>query len=176
MKPPYVIYTGNLYPHKNIPVLIKAVELAKIDLAIVCARSVFENRLPVSPRVHYLGRLSDGQLVSLYHNAVAFTFPSLIEGFGLPGLEAMAAGLPVIAARASCLPEVYGDAALFFDPHDPVDLADKIKALLIDKKLRQMLIAKGQLQVKKYSWAKMSNETWEIYQSVLNSHTPVHGS
>lgn len=167
MKSPYVVYTGNLYPHKNIPLLIRAVELAKIDLEVVCTRSVFEKRLPVSARVQYLGRLTDEQLVNLYRGAVAFVFPSLIEGFGLPGLEAMAAGLPVIAARASCLPEIYGDAALFFDPHDPVDLADKIRALLIDKKLRQSLIAKGQQQVKKYSWAKMAKETWQIYQAAL---------
>ena len=94
-------------------------------------------------------------------------FPSLIEGFGLPGLEAMAAGLPVIAARASCLPEIYGDAALFFDPHDPVDLADKIQSLLIDKKLCQKLIVKGQSQVTKYSWAFMASQTWQIYQAAL---------
>lgn len=161
----FVVYTGNLYPHKNIPVLIQAMELAKVNLAIVCARSVFEKRLPVSPRVQYLGRLTDEQLVNLYQGAVAFVFPSLIEGFGLPGLEAMATGLPVIAARASCLPEVYGDAALFFDPHDPVDLADKIKALIIDKKLRQKLIAAGHIQVNKYSWATMATQTWEIYQA-----------
>ncbi len=164
-----VVYTGNLYPHKNIPVLIRAVELAKVNLAIVCARSVFEKRLPVSPRVQYLGRLTDEHLVNLYHGAVVFVFPSLIEGFGLPGLEAMAAGLPVIAARASCLPEIYGDAALFFAPHDPVDLADKIQSLLIDKKLRQKLIAKGQLQVKKYSWATMAAQTWQIYQTALKT-------
>ncbi len=164
---PFVVYTGNLYPHKNVSVLIHAVELAKVDLAIVCARSVFADRLPASPQVHFLGRLTDTELVALYKKALAFTFPSLIEGFGLPGLEAMAAGLPVIAARASCLPEIYGDAALFFNPYDPVDLADKIKALLIDKKLRQKLIAKGQLQVKKYSWATMAAQTWEIYQTVL---------
>ncbi|MEK7091007.1 MAG: glycosyltransferase family 1 protein [Patescibacteria group bacterium] len=167
MKIPYVVYTGNLYPHKNIPVLIRAVELAKIDLAIVCARSIFEKRLPISSRVQYLGRLTDEQLVDLYHGALAFVFPSLIEGFGLPGLEAMAAGLPVIAARASCLPEVYGDAALFFDPHDPVDLADKIKALLIDSKLRQKMINLGKSQVKKYSWATMAAQTWQIYQAAL---------
>ncbi|KKU03261.1 MAG: Glycosyl transferase, group 1 [Candidatus Amesbacteria bacterium GW2011_GWB1_47_26] len=162
---PFVVYTGNLYPHKNILVLIRAVELAKVNLAIVCARSVFADRLPTSPRVFYLGQLSDEQLVGLYQQAAAFTFPSLIEGFGLPGLEAMAVGLPVIAARASCLPEIYGDAALFFSPHDPVDLADKIQSLLIDKKLREMLIAKGQMQVKKYSWATMAAQTWEIYQA-----------
>ncbi len=164
---PFIVYTGNLYPHKNIPVLIRAVELAKIDLKVVCARSVFEKRLPISSRVQYLGRLTDEQLVDLYHRALAFVFPSLIEGFGLPGLEAMAAGLPVIAARASCLPEIYGDAALFFDPHDPVDLADKIQSLLIDKKLCQKLIVKGQSQVTKYSWAFMASQTWQIYQAAL---------
>ena len=78
----------------------------------------------------------------------------------------MAAGTPVIAARASCLPEIYGDAAIFFDPHDPVDLADKINSLLIDPKLRQKYITLGIEQVKKYSWATMAKTTWQIYQAV----------
>lgn len=162
---PFVVYTGNLYPHKNVPVLIRAIELAKVNLAIVCARSIFEKRFPVSPRVQYLGRLTDEQLVGLYQQALAFVFPSLIEGFGLPGLEAMAAGTPVIAAHASCLPEIYGDAAIFFDPHDPVDLADKINSLLIDPKLRQKYITLGKKQVSKYSWATMAKVTWQIYQA-----------
>ncbi|MBI2008531.1 glycosyltransferase family 4 protein, partial [Candidatus Amesbacteria bacterium] len=166
---PFMVYTGNLYPHKNVGVLIKAADKLKIDVVIVCARSVFEKRLPLSPRVHYLGRLTDPELVQLYHEATAFVFPSLIEGFGLPGLEAMAVGLPVIAARASCLPEIYGDAALYFDPCSVDDLTTKTRLLLSDEKLRSTLIFKGKFQVKKYSWRKMSLQTWKIYQNVLSS-------
>lgn len=167
-KKPFIVYTGNLYPHKNVPILIKAVEKLKLNLAIVCARSVFANRLPKSKYVHFLGELTDGQLVDLYSRAEAFVFPSLIEGFGLPGIEAMATGLPVIAARASCLPEIYEDAAVYFNPSDPNDLAQKIKIVMNDKKLRQNLITKGKLQVSRYSWATMANQTWQIYLQELH--------
>ena len=174
---PYVIYTGNLYPHKNIPVLFSAIKLleGKVNLVISCARSVFTKRVEdlivkdhLQNSVKFLGLVPDVDLVSLYRQSLAFVTPSLIEGFGLSGLEAMAAGTPVIAARASCLPEVYGDAALFFDPHDPADLVARITSLLTDVKLRQQLIAKGKKQVKKYSWSNMASQTWQIYQNALH--------
>lgn len=165
----YLVYTGNLYPHKNVGILIQAVERLQLDLKIICARSVFENRLPKSKHTHFLGRLSDEEIMKIYKQATAFVFPSLIEGFGLPGLEAMAVGLPVIAANASCLPEIYSDAALYFDPHNINDLILKIKSVISDIKLRQMLIAKGKLQVAKYSWVKTSQQTWQIYQKVLKN-------
>jgi glycosyltransferase involved in cell wall biosynthesis len=172
---PYVIYTGNLYPHKNVSTLITAVDIINSEnklkrplyLAIVCARSVFADKLPKSPWVKYLGRVTDAELASLYHHSSAFVFPSLIEGFGLPGLEAMSVGTPVIAAYATCLPEVYGNAALYFEPTNPTDLADKITLLLHDHKLHQELSSKGKLQAQKYSWEKMSSATWNIYQSLL---------
>src|SRR3972149_8037101 len=132
MTKPFLVYTGNLYPHKNVDILVLAVEKLKISRAMVWARSFFEKRLPASPYAHYLGRLSDPELINLYHNALAFVFPSLIEGFGLPGLEAMSTGLPVIAARASCVPEIYGEAALYFDPYIVTDLVAKIQSILSD--------------------------------------------
>ncbi len=143
---PFVVYTGNVYPHKNIPVLISAVKLlnGRVRLAIVCARSIFTARIQkviadadAGHLVTFLGRLKDSQIVSLYSQALAFVFPSLIEGFGLTGLEAMALGLPVIAAKSSCLPEIYQDAAIYFDPHSPDDLAKKISQLLDNPALRQ---------------------------------------
>lgn len=165
--PPYLVYTGNLYPHKNVGVLIQAAEKLKIPVKIICARTVFANRLPRSEYVLFLGRLTDAEIIRVYQGATAFVFPSLIEGFGLPGLEAMAAGCPVIAASTSCLPEIYGSAAIYFNPHDPQDLADKIITLLGDPKLRQEYITRGKLRAKKYSWAKMARETWQIYQKEL---------
>lgn len=167
MKAYQIVYTGNLYPHKNIGVLINAIERLQIKLKIICARSVFEKRLPKSEYVEFLGRLSDKEMVAVYKASRAFVFPSLIEGFGLPGLEAMAVGLPVIAARASCLPEIYGDAALYFNPNDVDDLISKVQSVLSDEKMRKELIIKGFAQVKKYSWSKMANQTWEVYQNVL---------
>ena len=164
---PYLMYVGNLYPHKNIPILIEAVERLKIHLKIACARNVFENRLPKSEYTQYLGMVSDDELATLYKNALCFVFPSKIEGFGLTGLEAMSQCCPVIAANASCLPEIYGDAALYFDPNNVNDLVSKIQSVLSDKNLMKSLVTKGKLQVKKYSWATMANQTWEIYQNVL---------
>jgi len=173
---PYLLYVGNVYPHKNIPVLLDAVKMlsGKVLLYLVCSRSVFTQRVQdlidsqhLEKYVKFLGRVSDEELVALYQGAHAFVFPSLIEGFGLPGLEAMAAGTPVIAARASCLPEIYEQAALFFDPHSPKDLAEKIDQVLTDPKLRKKLSDAGRRQVKKYSWVKMSTQTWEIYQQEL---------
>src|SRR3990170_7489463 len=163
----YLIYVGNLYPHKNIPVLIAAAEKQKIDVNIVCARSVFADRLPKSKYVHFLGQVSDSQLVKILRGATAFVFPSLIEGFGLPGLEAMSVGCPVIAARASCLPEIYGAAAIYFDPYNPSELANKINTLLNDSNLRREYIKRGIEQTKKYSWRKMAVQTWKIYQKIL---------
>lgn len=173
---PYVLYVGNVYPHKNIPTLLSAIsELnGEMLLIIVCARSVFTERTEkliakhnLQKYVKFLGNVSERELVSLYKNARALVFPSLIEGFGLPGLEAMAVGTPVIAARASCLPEVYEDAAIFFEPMDASELAQKINLVHTDLKLRQELVAKGKKQVKKYSWAKMARQTWQIYQEEL---------
>jgi len=173
---PYVFYVGNIYPHKNLEVLFQAIKKlqGKIKLAIVCARSVFESRakdqiknLNLENDVFFLGRVTDSQLNYLYKNALAFVFPSLIEGFGLPGLEAMSTGTPVIAARASCLPEVYGQSALYFDPHNSEELAKLILKIQKDVTLRNNLIKRGLGQVKNYSWDKMSQQTWKIYQRAL---------
>jgi glycosyltransferase involved in cell wall biosynthesis len=176
MKKPFVVYTGNLYPHKNIPVLLSAVKLlgGQVSLALVGARSVFTDkaknmisRFQISDYVHLLGRLTDKELSQLYSQASAFVFPSLIEGFGLTGLEAMAVGLPVIAANSSCLPEVYGQAAVYFDPKSPQDLSQKIIRVVSDSKLNKQLSFLGLQKVKDYSWAKMAAETWKIYQNEL---------
>jgi glycosyltransferase involved in cell wall biosynthesis len=90
-----------------------------------------------------------------------------MEGFGLPGLEAMAYGLPVISSRSTCLPEIYGDAAIYFDPYEPSDIANKIDGLLENGSLRDELIKKGYLQLSKYSWKKMAQETLSIYNEAF---------
>jgi glycosyltransferase involved in cell wall biosynthesis len=173
---PFVVYTGNLYPHKNVPLLLQSIKLlrGKVKLAIVCSRSVFTSRLEKMVKsfnlendVLFLGKLTDGEIYALYSQAEMFVFPSLIEGFGLPGLEAMSVGLPVVAARASCLPEIYKDAALFFSPTDAKDLKDKITLVLTDQKIKHKLIERGRRIVKNYSWPKMAKETWNEYQKIL---------
>jgi glycosyltransferase involved in cell wall biosynthesis len=174
IKKPFVVYTGSLYPHKNIERLAETIGKLNqnLKLVIICARNVFYQRfllkikkMGVSKSINLVGFVPDDELAVIYKEAEAFVFPSLWEGFGLPGLEAMALGLPVLAARASCLPEVYGEAALYFNPHQTDDLAKKIKKVKEDKELREDLIKKGYEQVKKYSWGKTAKETLLVYNS-----------
>jgi glycosyltransferase involved in cell wall biosynthesis len=113
--------------------------------------------------------VSEGQLRWLYESCAAYVFPSLSEGFGLPGLEAMQHGAPVVSSDATCLPEIYGAAAHYFDPLDPQAMADAINEVLTDKVLRQKLVAAGGDQVKKYSWQRMAEQTLELYQQALRS-------
>ena len=113
--------------------------------------------------------LPDSQKDWLYTKAEAYVFPSLMEGFGLPGLEAMGHGAPVISSRTTCLPEIYGDAAIYFDPYDIKDMASKISQVIENESLRKSLIKKGLLQIKKYSWERMARETLEIYNKVLEN-------
>ncbi len=167
---PFIIYTGNLYPHKNVDLLVQAVHSFnkthdhKLTLALICGRSVFHQRIKESEFIKPLGFVPDEDMSDLYSQAIALVQPSLIEGFGLTGLEAMMVGLPVISSNASCLPEVYQDAALYFDPYDADDLVLKLEQITTDRKLRDTLIVEGLKQVKLYSWKKMAKETLEVYK------------
>jgi len=117
----------------------------------------------------FTGFVSDAELAWLYAHAAAYIFPSLMEGFGLPGLEAMTYGAPVVSSNATCLPEVYGDAAHYFDPYDVGDMARAIDEVLSDDMLHGTLTKKGYQQLKKYSWHKMAEQTHEVYIKALNS-------
>jgi glycosyltransferase involved in cell wall biosynthesis len=178
LKKPYVVYTGNLYPHKNVYRLAKAIKLVnekrRLFLVVIGAKGVFWQRLLKKVReiraedsVILAGFVSDQEIPLIYEQAEAFVFPSLLEGFGLTGLEAMAVGLPVVCSRASCLPEIYQDAALYFHPKKAKDIARKIVQIIEDEKLREDLINKGFIRVKDFSWEKMARETLEVYQSVI---------
>lgn len=117
--------------------------------------------------IHFTGFIPDSQRDWLFTKAVAYVFPSLMEGFGLPPLEAMLSGTPVISSNASCMPEIMGDAAAYFDPLDVANMADTIQAVINDPtKLEQMRQA-GLVQASKYSWERMAKETYAIYQQVL---------
>ncbi|MFH1896590.1 MAG: glycosyltransferase family 1 protein [bacterium] len=153
-----------------------------IKLVLVGKESYFSKRLRqkvesmgLKNRVFFPGEkapqgyVPDEDLPTFYQNAAAFVFPSLKEGFGIPPLEAMAFGVPVAASNASCVPEVCGRAALYFDPKNPSDMAEKISRLLQDKDLQKKLVAAGQENVKKFSWQKMAEQTLEVIQEVLNS-------
>ncbi len=176
VKPPFLLYVGSAYPHKNLPRLIKGVKLARRDypqlqLIIVSARNAFLKKLQqkvadlgADDFVSFTGFVTDKQLAALYQSATAFVFPSLSEGFGLPGLEAMTSGCPVIASQASCLPEVYDQAALYFDPDRPEEIAQQIKRLKGNPALRKALIQKGFKQAQKYSWEKMVEKIIKEYK------------
>lgn len=176
---PFIVYTGSVYPHKNVNVLVSALEKHNrsreldLNLALICSRSVFWERLSkrIEERklqhwVKLLGFVADEDVSKLYSLAIALVHPSIMEGFGLTGLEAMSVGLPVISSNASCLPEVYGDAALYFDPEDVDDLASCLDNLIKDQELRSGLATKGYLQARKYSWRKMAKETLSVYKKV----------
>ncbi|MBI4039588.1 glycosyltransferase family 4 protein [Candidatus Daviesbacteria bacterium] len=177
----YLIYIGNIYPHKNITRLLQAIKiivqnpaLFNLKLIIGCPRDVFWQRLAreilaldLSQVIITPGYIPAEDLAILFRYAQAYVFPSLSEGFGLPGLDAMQAGLPVVASDASCLPEIYQQAALYFDPLSIDDIADKITQILTDENLRGNLIKEGYKRAKQFSWKKMAQETLAVYQDVI---------
>lgn len=174
VKPPFLLYVGNSYPNKNLRRLVEAFEQLRqknpgLQLVIAGKPDYWQGGLKrqAPDGVIFTGFVDDAELAGLYQKAEAFVFPSLSEGFGLPPLEAMQAGLPVISSHATCLPEVLGEAAIYFDPTDPADMAAKIEQVLTNKKLRQELVKKGQTQVKKYSWRHMAEQTLAIYEQAL---------
>ena len=113
--------------------------------------------------------IPDSQRDWLYTHCAAYVFPSLMEGFGLPGLEAMGYGAPVVSSNATCLPEVYGDAAHYFDPYDVTDMSRAIDEVLNNQDLRKDLINKGYEQIKKYSWRRTAEQTYAVYMQALNN-------
>ena len=175
----YFIYTGNAYPHKNLEKLVKAIVLLNkkhtqpVKLLISSSRGIFTQRLEriindqkASSFVYLLGFTPDEALVTLYRNSAAFIFPSLSEGFGLPGLEAMSAGTVVLASDIPVFKEIYKDNAKYFDPKNTESVARAMEEVLnIDKDSRTKIIEKGKDFVKRYSWSKMAQETLKIYES-----------
>lgn len=181
---PFVVYTGSAYPHKNLRLLFDAIKILnqkgiRLNLRIVSSRSVFLEELKayvhrehLGSYINFMGFLTDQDLRRLYGQAAALVHPSLSEGFGLTGLEAMAANLPVLASRAGSLPEIYQDAALYFDPRDPADLTAKLTQLLTDSRLVAGLRAKGRRLARTYSWSATAKKTMEVYETSfsLRSH------
>jgi len=145
------------------------------DLQLVLAGKMDRNYSEIKRRasssgindIHFTDYISEGELRWLYEHCQAYIFPSLSEGFGLPGLEAMAHGAAVVSSNATCLPEIYGDAAKYFDPLDKQSIVEAIADVLSNEKLRDELIRLGSEQVKKYSWERMAEETLAIYKKAL---------
>ena len=175
----FIMYIGRPTPHKNLWQLIVAFDALKgvyPKLCLVLAGKIDTNYNNTKKRVttngirdvYFTGYVDEGELRWLYENCQAYVFPSLSEGFGLPGLEAMAHKAPVVSSNATCLPEIYGDAAIYFEPTDKFSIATAITKVLSDKKLQETLIKKGSLQASKYSWETMAKKTLELYNKIIN--------
>ena len=180
---PYLLYAGNIRSHKNIPRLIEAFAVAlgelrnhplysRLKLLIIgdevakhqaLRRTVVISR--VQSDVRFLGFVPYDILKLFYQNAAAFVFPSLYEGFGLPPLEAMACGTPVLTSNTSSLPEVVGDAALLVNPENVFEIARGIKQVLCDDVVRAQLIRRGREQIKKFSWMTCAQKTLQLYEA-----------
>jgi len=175
----YILYVGQQSDYKNIKRLGDAhqkllARYPELGLVLVGKKnaSVLKNEAYFEKNqyknIMLTDFVEDDQLNWLYAHAAAYLFPSLMEGFGLPGLEAMGHGTPVISSNATCLPEIYGKAAHYFDPLNSDDIARAVTEVLGNDKLRQTLSINGYEQIKKYSWKKMAQQTLAIYESVLN--------
>lgn len=176
----YLLYVGQQSDYKNIRRLGEAHQRlleTQPELGLVLVGKKNESALANEAffekqgyrNIHFTDFIEDDQLNWLYQHAAAYVFPSLMEGFGLPGLEAMGHGTPVVSSNATCLPEVYGDAAYYFNPKDSHDIARAIAKVLSDEALRRELTTKGYEQVKKYSWKKMALQTHSTYMAILKN-------
>lgn len=172
----YILFVGTLQPRKNVARLIEAlseIQDKNIKLVIVGKKGwMFEeimkapSKYGVSDRVKFIDNVSDEELPGFYADASCFVLPSLYEGFGLPILEAMQSGCPVITSKVSSLPEAGGDAAIYVNPHDSSDIAQKIDRVLSDENLRNEMVKKGLEQVKKFSWEKTAEETLKVLEGL----------
>lgn len=175
----FIMYIGRPFFHKNLRRLIEAfaqIRQSHPGLRLVLAGK-YDNlykRIDKFAEQHKIKNIiftdfvSEGQLKWLYEHTSAYVFPSLSEGFGLPGLEAMVAGAPVVSSNATCLPEVYKDGAEYFDPLDIQNMASAITKVLDDDKLRDQLIRRGKVIASKYSWQKTAEQTLEVYNRALS--------
>lgn len=181
LKKPYFIYIGNAYPHKNLKRAIEATAYLNnkldqsIQLAIVSSRNVFTKRLARTIKelegekiIKLLGFVPDNELSYLLNNSCAFVYPSLYEGFGLPGLEAMQSGTLVLASDIPVFKEVYKNKAIYFNPHDFTSIAKAMEeSLSLSISLRKDKIEKANKFVQRYSWRKMALETLKVYNEAF---------
>ena len=176
----YALYLGSNKPHKNLERLVQAWEIAaqEVPHTLVIA-GTWDGRYPRSKElaeqkqissIRFLGPVDEADLPALYSSAQLFIFPSLYEGFGLPVIEAMACGTAVTCSHTSSLPEVGGDAALYFNPLNTEEMAQQIGHLLTDTTLRKELAAKGLIQAQKFSWRNTATTTLQIYRLPLTAH------
>lgn len=178
---PYILYVGSLEPRKNIGALLEAYEILRTKhrhltpkLVLIGGESPLfaEVRLKIKKHkedILFKGFVKDDQLRQFYHGASLFVYPSLYEGFGLPPLEAMASGAPVVTTMTSSIPEVVGNAALMVSPHNAGQIADAMAQVLEQPKLAAELVRAGKERVQKFNWYRVARNTLAIYYEVYNS-------
>jgi glycosyltransferase involved in cell wall biosynthesis len=176
---PYILAVGTVQPRKNYVRLIEALKIIRaagydIDLAIAGGKGWLDgdilaaaNQAGVREHVHLLGYVEDDMLPLLYTHAACFVMPSLYEGFGLPILEAMACGTPVVTSDISSMPEAGGDSALFCDPYRPDSIADAITTLLTDSAIRQQCIERGFVHAARHTWQAGAQELSGVFERLL---------
>ena len=174
----FIMYVGRPLPHKNLSRLVEAFAVLKqknpdLRLVLVGKKDALYKALEKDvrnqgiPGVIFTDFISDSKLRWLFQHAQVYAFPSLSEGFGLPGLEAMVEGCPVVSSNATCLPEVYKDAVLYFDPLSTQEITETIQKVLDDPKLQKELRKKGHKLVDNYSWKHMAEQTLEVFTETL---------
>ena len=186
LESPYFFCSGSDYPHKNLGALLRGYawlrlswngpapvpELILIGTPSGAPGGIFLLGGAPAPGVRYLGAVGRDEVPALYQEALAFVYPSTYEGFGLPILEAMAAGTPVLCSRLTAVPEVAGDAALYLDDFSLDDFARQLRALATDPALRLRLIAAGRQRAQQFRWEETARKTAEVYGQVLAQPAP----
>jgi len=181
-KEKFFVYVGNASPHKNLKRLILAFDILckeKKDFQLVLAGKkekfytvledwVIKNNIG-DGRIIFTGVVTDDELKALLANSYACTFPSLAEGFGIPPMEAMACGTPVLTSATSCLPEIFENSVIYFNPYLETSIAEKMKMIIENPRLRKEFIEAGFDYIKKFSWEKMARETLDVYEEVLKN-------
>lgn len=175
---PFLLYVGNAYPHKNLDFLITSFKKVyeknnNLRLVLVGKEDYFYKNIKQlveeefsniqDKPVIFSGYVPDDKLEIFYKKALVYVFPSLYEGFGLPPLEAMAKGCPVLSSNVSSMPEILADAALYFNPRDEQDFLNKLDLILKDRDLREKLVKVGEIRCQKFNWWDCAFKTWQIY-------------
>lgn len=173
----YVLYVGDRNGYKNFDGMIMAISktLSEYNYFLICAggkkiskeEGDLLNSQGIMSKVLFLPSVTDQELFHLYRNAIAFLFPSMYEGFGMPILEAMGAGCPVLLSNTSCFPEIAGDAALYFDPYNTDSIYQCLNKFVKSSDMRDGLIEKGYRRVKKFSWENTCKKTAKVYKNIM---------
>ncbi|MGH2403479.1 MAG: glycosyltransferase family 4 protein, partial [bacterium] len=169
---PFILAVSSQSVHKNFGGIWRALDYLKdqtFDTVVTGARNtrIFNDASPEVPgKARYLGYVGDAELRALYENAICLVYPSLYEGFGLPPLEAMACGCPVVVSPCGSLPEVCGDAAVYCDPHDPVDIARATATVMGDPTLRSTLKTRGMDRAKHFTWGRTASSLAAVIEEV----------